>query len=119
MAMGSDVCSMHTNTHGERRRRVCAHASVWERDAAHDENNSYTNYKCCTLDSPEDTSEKRNELQIQTNTCTQYAPYEDSCPTFFGFRQRHRFMTPEMVTETRRKRGGSDCQGPNNCDNLL
>ena len=119
LAMGSDVCPAHSNTYGERRRRVRAHASMGERDAAHNANDNYTVYTCCTSDNPEDTSEKRNELQIQNSTCTQYGSTKTAAPYFCSSRHRHRFLTPELDTQTCRKRGGSDCQGPNNCDNLL
>ena len=99
MSMGSDVCSMHTNTYGERRRRVRAHASLWERDAAHthNANNNYTVYECCTSDTPEDTFEKRNELQIQTNTCTQYAPMKTAAPFF---------LLPQTEAQIRDPRNG-------------
>ena len=42
MAMGADVCSLHAQTQGARRKRVHVHASLWSRDAAHVANNNCT-----------------------------------------------------------------------------
>ena len=94
-------CVLYAHKHARRTAQTCAcpcePLGTRRSTHTHNANNHYTVYECCTSDTPEDTFEKRNELQIQTNTCTQYAPMKTAAPFF---------LLPQTEAQIRDPRNG-------------